>query len=152
MPTKKKTNDKKDAIVAAEIGAGVLAAGAAAAAGYYFYASKNAKKHRSAASKWAKGLKQDVVRQAKKVKDIDQKAIASIVDTAAAAYVGVRNVDAAQLSAAARELKTNWKELQREVAPRAKTTTASARKVAKKATAKKATKKPAKKAGKRSGA
>jgi uncharacterized protein HemX len=72
MATKKtaKKSTKKgqsNAMIAAEIGAGVVAAAGAAAAGYYFYGDKKAKKHRQAAAKWAKGMKADVIKEAKKV-------------------------------------------------------------------------------------
>lgn len=113
----KNSRNKKgmDTTTAVEIGAGVLAAAAAAGAGYYFYGAKNAKRHRQAASKWAKGMKNEVVREAKKVKNIDQKTVAKIVDRAAVAYQGMRTVDAADLRAAAQELKKNWREVQREI-------------------------------------
>lgn len=149
-----------DTTTAVEIGAGVLAAAAAAGAGYYFYGAEHAKKHRQAASKWAKGMKQEVVREAKKLKQLDQKAMAAIVDNAAAAYQGVRSVDAADLRAAAQELKRNWREIQREVTAAAggmkrqasgaakavkKTAKSGAKRAAKKASPKKAPKKVAKK-------
>lgn len=145
MAKAKKTNTKKnnDAIVAAEIGAGIIAAGAAVAAGYYFYGAKDAKRHRAAATKWAKGLKDDVVTEAKKLQKLDRRAVGSIVDNAAAAYVGARNVDVGELKRAAQELKANWKELERELT--------SAGNSAKKATAKSAgaAKKTAKKTAKK---
>lgn len=128
----------------AEIGAGVLAAVAAAgAASYYFYGAKDATKHRNATKKWAKGLKNDVVREAKKLKALDEKAMAVIVDQAAKAYKGLDDVTPGDLRAAVSELKGNWesvkKELKRTVKKVAPKTTA------KKAAPKKAVKKAAKK-------
>ena len=129
----------KDTKKAAAVTAGVLAAAAAAGAGYYFYGDKNAKKHRQSATKWAKGMKDDVVKEAKKVKKLDQKSIARIVDRAAAVYEGARSVDRSDLRAAAGELKRNWKELQREIMPEVKKAAQSpAKKTAKKAAPKKA--------------
>lgn len=61
----KKTSRGK---IAAEIGAGLVAAGAAATAGYYLYGSKNAKKHRKVAAKWANEVKKEVVREVQKQK------------------------------------------------------------------------------------
>jgi predicted RNA methylase len=155
-----------DTTTAVEIGAGVLAAAAAAGAGYYFYGADNAKKHRKSASTWAKGMKNDVVREAKKLKKVDQKAMAAIIDKAAGAYQGVRSVDAADLRAAAQELKKNWREVQREIGSAAtgmkrrasgaakavkKATKAGTKKAVKKAAPKKAApKKAPKKAAKRS--
>jgi hypothetical protein len=127
-----------------ELGAGVLAAVAAAgAAGYYFYGAKGAKKHRAAAAKWAKGLKADVVREAKKLKDLDEKAMAAIVDQAAKAYKGLDDVTPGDLRAAVAELKGNWEKMKKEVRGKKKAATKKA--PTKKAAPKKAAKKAAKK-------
>ncbi len=108
----KKQSAAKTAI---EVGAGLAVAAAAAGAGYYFYGDKHAKKHRAAASKWAKGMKADVVKEAKKLKKVDQKAVAAIVDKAAAAYATAKSVDKADVKAAAQELKKHWKMVQAEL-------------------------------------
>jgi hypothetical protein len=112
---------------------GALAAGAAAAAaaGYFFYASPDAKKNRKIAVKWAGDMKKDVVREAKKLKNIDKAQLASIVDEAAAAYTSVKNVDKKDIVKAAKELKANWKMLAAEL-PRVSVKKA-AKSVAKKA-------------------
>lgn len=151
--TAKKAPAKKgmSSMQKAEVGAGVLAAVAAAgAAGYYFYGAKDAKKHRAATQKWAKGLKNDVVREAKKLKDLDEKAIAVIVDQAAKAYKGLDDVTPGDLRAAVSELKGNWESVKKELRGAAKKATASAKKTVKKASASKAVKKAApKKAAKK---
>lgn len=128
---------------AAGLAAAAAAAGAAAA-GYYFYASKDAKENRKLAAKWARDMKDDVVKQAKKVQDIDRAQLLKIIDGAVASYETVRSVDRDDLRTAAKELKNNWQLLSEEVLGRSK-------KTAKKSTgrAKKATKKAAKKAVKR---
>jgi hypothetical protein len=145
-PTKKKQN--KGGVLAAEIGAGVLAA-AAAGAGYYFYGAKGAKKHRQAASSWAKGMKTRVVKDAKAVAKLDKKVMGAIVDRAATAYVTARNVKREDVMAAAKELKANWQEIQKELGTAAKKGARSVSKPVKKA-AKKVTKKSApKKAAKK---
>jgi hypothetical protein len=130
---KAKTSAKKtvkkgtNTLLAAEIGAGVLAAGAAAA-GYYFYGAKDAKKHRNAAAKWAKGMKADVIKQAKKAQKLDKKVVAAIVDQAHKAAQGVKNVDKAELMRAATELKNNWQEIERELAVATKKSGSSVKK------------------------
>lgn len=130
----------------AEIGAGVLAAAvAASAAGYYFYGSKDAKKHRNATAKWAKGLKNDVVREAKKLKDLDEKAMAVVVDQAAKAYKGLDDVTPGDLRAAVKELKGNWENVRKEL----KRSGSKAKKTVKKAAPKKVTKKAPKKVAKK---
>lgn len=145
----------KDTKVALEVGAGVLAAAAAAGASYYFYGDKAAKKHRAAATKWAKGMKADVIKEAKKLQKLDQKAVGALVDKAAAAYSTARSVDKTDLAAASRELKKHWRKVEEEIqnlksrvgGPKKKTAAKKApakksapKKVAKKTTAKKSTK------------
>ena len=143
---KKGASKKMSKLEAVEIGAGVLAAVAAAgAAGYYFYGSKNAQKHRAATSKWAKGLKADVVREAKKLKKLDEAAIAAIVDQAAKAYKGLDDVTPGDLRGAVNELKGNWNAIRRELGSSAKKATTTAKKAVKKAVKKAAPKKAAKK-------
>jgi phage gp37-like protein len=107
-----KINKKK---LATGIGAGLLAAGAVAAAGYYFYGSKDAKKHRDAASKWAVDMKKQVVSKAKKLKNIDAQDFAGIVDTVMKTYQGVKSINPTDLKNAAKELKANWKMVQAEL-------------------------------------
>jgi phage gp37-like protein len=109
MATTKKGNLGK------KIGAGLLAAGAAAAAGYYFYGSKDGKKHRDAASKWAVDMKKQVMSQAKKLKNVDAQDFAGIVDTVMSTYQGVKSINPADLKNAAKELKANWKMVQSEL-------------------------------------
>ncbi len=148
MATKKtakkvKGGKKMSNLQKAEIGAGMLAAVAAAgAATYYFYGAKDAKKHRNATAKWAKGLKNDVVREAKKLKELDEKAMAVIVDQAAKAYKGLDDVTPGDLRAAVNELKGNWESVKKELKRTVKKTT---KKAAPKKVVKKAVKKAAKK-------
>ncbi|MEK7602192.1 MAG: hypothetical protein AAB472_01790 [Patescibacteria group bacterium] len=112
MATKKTTN--KGASVAS---AAALAGAAAAGATYYFYGTKNAKKHRQAASAWAKGLKRDVLKGAKSLKKIDAKTVARVVDDAASMYESARGVTKADVKKAASELKKNWKMVEKELTP-----------------------------------
>ncbi|MEA2701359.1 MAG: hypothetical protein QOE22_68 [Candidatus Parcubacteria bacterium] len=144
---------KKGTKTAMEVGAGVLAAAAVAGAGYWFYGDKNAKKHRKAANVWVKNMKKDVVKNAKKLKRLDQKAMARIVDEASALYEGARSVDRKDLRQAANELKRNWEVVKAEVRGRVGGAKRVAKRSAKKAvkkTVKKAAPKRARKAAKRS--
>lgn len=123
------------------------AAGVAAAAGYYFYASKNAKQHRKIASKWAGDFKKEVVKQAKKVKDLDQKAVIAAVESASEKFSQVRSaVDKKDLARAAKELRANWKSIVEELSSTAKGAKKSAKKAV--ASAKKSAKKAVSKAKK----
>lgn len=112
----------------------VLAAAAGITAGYYFYASKNAKKNRKVAAKWAGDLKNKVVAEAKKRGTVDKKTLAGIVDTATKAYAKVGKLDTKQLADAADELKNHWQKIVGELktAPKQKRATKTVRKTAKK--------------------
>ena len=125
--------------------AALAAAAASAAAGYYFYATKNAKKHRQAASTWARGMKKQVVSRAKSLRTVDAKTVARIVDDAAAAYQGARGAARGDVRAAAVELKRNWSRIKEELEPSARIVRAvkKATKGARKATPKKKAKKRA---------
>jgi hypothetical protein len=137
MATKKKTSK---GMLAAEIGAAAVAAAAAAGAGYYFYASKDAKKHRKIAAKWADKLQKEVVREAKKVKTLDAKTVAMIIDDSAAAYATAKSINRADLARAVKELKANWQKIAvarmpakaRKVVRKVKKTVKKVRKAAKK--------------------
>ena len=94
---------------------GVLAAAALAAVGYYFYASKNAKKNRQVAAKWAIDMKRDVVKRAKALKNVDRAAVAAIVEQSARAYKGIRGLDRGEGGRAAKELKKNWQKIAAEL-------------------------------------
>jgi len=107
----KKKNKKK---VAVGVGLG-LASVAAAGVGYYFYGSKHAAGNRKRASAWASDFRSDVLRNAKKLKKLDERSYRKIVDEAMQAYQRVRTVDRRDLMAAAQELKGNWKAIAHEV-------------------------------------
>jgi DNA-binding protein HU-beta len=150
--SKKATHKGNDAMVAAEIGAGILAAAGAAAAGYYYYGSEKAGTHRRKTAKWAKEMKDKVEKEAKKqmktVAKLDKQAIAAIVDRATKTYEGARNISREDLMAAANELKQNWQEVEKQVSSTAKKVSKVAKKDVKKSTTavKKAVKKATKKA------
>ena len=103
----KKTKTKNTGKTAMKIGAGLVAAGAAAMAGYYFYGSKDAKKHRKIAAKWATDMKKEVMKEARGLEKISPKAFATIVDGVAKTYQNARSVNAADVRRAANELKKN---------------------------------------------
>ena len=110
---------------------GVLAAAALAAAGYYFYASKNAKKNRQVAAKWAADMKRDVVKRARALKNVDRAAVAAIGEQSARAYKGVRGLDRGEVERAAKELKKNWQKIARELKKGGTSAKSAAKRVAK---------------------
>ncbi len=123
---------KEGGKVALKVGAG-LAALAAAGAGYYFYGAKGAAKNRKQAAKWANEFKAKVVREAKKMKKLDQKVVHAIVAEATKAYQSVRSIDKNDLKQAATELRENWTEVKKEVERAGKSGARTAKKAASKA-------------------
>jgi hypothetical protein len=145
----KKTSAKKTSNLVKGVEAGAaLAAVAGAAAGYYFYGTQHAKKHRQAATTWAKGLKKDVHTQVKNLKKIDAKSVAKIVDQASKSYQTAKGASKSDVMMAAKELKANWKAIQAELAPSKKAVKAVKKTVKKveKAGTKKAVQRAVKKA------
>lgn len=154
---KKSVKKGMSALEAVELGAGMLAAVAAAgAAGYYFYGTKNAPQHRDAASKWAKGLKRDTLKQVKKLQKLDAKSVAEAIEKASATYRTMEGVSKKDVDAAVAELKQNWTKMKKELEPSTEVKkavkTATNAKAAKKAVTKavKDVKKAVKKATKKS--
>jgi hypothetical protein len=121
----KKTPDKK---TVAGIGAGLAAVGAAAAAGYYFYASKHAKEHRRVVAKWARNMKNEVVRESKRLTKATPREFAKVVDTVAKTYLDVRSIDPRDVKDAAKELKDNWQTVMHEAQASGRTRIAGAKK------------------------
>lgn len=114
----KKTGKKgMGTLEAVEVGAGVLAAVAAAGAGYYFYGTKNATQRREAASKWAKGMKRDVLKHVKKLQKLDAKSVAAAVEKASATYRQMEGVSKKDVDVAVEELKKNWTKIKKELEP-----------------------------------
>lgn len=103
--------------IAAGVGAALLAAGAAAGY-YYFYASKDAKRNRKIAAKWASDMKRDVMREISRLSVPDREAVRATIGRIAGAYQAARGVDPQSVSRAARELKDHWHELVLSVRPR----------------------------------
>ena len=112
--TEKNTKKGKDSHRGVKTGialTGAAAALAAAAAGYYFYASKDAKKNRRNAAKWATGFKKEAMAQIEKLNKLDRAAIAGAVDRASSLYESAKNVHSGEIARAAQELKNHWRDL-----------------------------------------
>lgn len=119
---------QKDALLAGEVAAGTVIATAALAAGYYFYASKDAKKHRKAVSKWMGSFKDEVMLEARRLQVATPEAFATLVDSIAGAYTKTKDVNTFELSEVVRELKENWEDAKKDIAKK----TESAKKLSKK--------------------
>jgi hypothetical protein len=105
MATKKKVNRER----AWEIGAGITAATIAAAAGAYLLSSKKTK---AKAKKWVMNVRKEVVKNAKMAKKLGEKEYGHIVDQAIKQYGPLKELTAADIVAAGKELKGEWKKIQ----------------------------------------
>jgi DNA polymerase III gamma/tau subunit len=103
------------AFLAVGIAAAVTGLAAAGAASYYFLGDKNADKHRKKAAKWAKDMQKDVIKNAKKLKKIDEQALRAVVDESMKAYKTLKDVSSDDVERAAEELKSGWEHIAKEV-------------------------------------
>lgn len=99
----------------AGIAAAVAGVAAAGAASYYFLGEKDAEKNRKKVAKWAKDMQKDVLKKAKKIKKLDEKAVHAIIDESMSAYKTLKDVKVEDLQRAAAELKTGWEHVAKEV-------------------------------------
>ena len=106
---------KNNAGLAVGIAAAVTGLAAAGAASYYFLGDKNADKHRRKAAKWAKDMQKDVMKNAKKLKKVDEQAIKAVIDESMKAYKAIKDVSAEDVEKAATELKNGWEHVAKEV-------------------------------------
>lgn len=115
MARTKNTKGEKEGMLTPAILAAGTAAALSAAASYFFYVSKNAAKNRKLVTIQAKNIRDEVMAQSKKLQKLDRKQVMAAIDAVAAGYERVRGIDVADVRAAARELKGNWKRIAAEV-------------------------------------
>lgn len=132
----KKTTQNTAKIIG--IGAGI----AAAAAGAYFLFGKNAKvvKARKQVKSWSLKMKGEILEKLENIQDISEEKYHQVIDEVAKGYKAIKTVDTAELLESVTELKRHWKDIKKDLSPKA------AKKVAKKPAAKKV---PAKKVAKK---
>jgi hypothetical protein len=103
---------------------------AAAAGAYFVHGNKKAQKKIKQVKGWALKAKGEVLERIEKIKEIDEQLYASAIDTVMKKYEHVKSVDTTELAAVAKELKSHWKNIKKELSSGAKV----AKKTAKKAT------------------
>lgn len=101
---------------------------AAAAGAYFIHGSKAAQKKIKQVKGWALKAKGEVLEKIEKIKEVDETLYQQAIDTVMKKYEGVKSIDTTELSAVAKELKSHWKNIKRELN--------SGKKVAKKTVAK----------------
>jgi hypothetical protein len=126
MATKKKSAKKGNA-KAWEIGGAITAATLAAAAGAYMLSDKKTK---AKAKKWVGNARKEVVKNAKIAKKLGKKEYEMMLKEATKRYGSIQNMTAAEIIAAGKGLKSDWKKLKatsKKVATKAKTKVKKAR-------------------------
>ncbi len=111
MAIKKKAAKKGSAAKAWGIGGAITAATIAAAAGAYLLSDKKTKTN---AKKWIASARKEVIKNAKMAKKLGEKEYGKIVEQAVKHYGSLENLSAADVIAAAKEMKGEWKKIHAE--------------------------------------
>ena len=114
--------------------AGALAAGAAAS--YYFYGPKS-KANRRKIKSWTLKAKGDLLAKVERMKAVDAAKYAVLVDQVVNRYKKMKDVSTKEAEDFRRELKKQWKEIEKDMAPPNKKTPRKKTASKKKATRKK---------------
>jgi len=114
----KKTTKRKIA-AGVKIGAATVAV-AGVAAGIYLLSGKHGAKNRKKLKGWAIKARKEVAYEMKRLKKIDQKAYEKIVHGVAKRYKSLKGVGHKEVEKTVRELKGDWKNIQKHVSQIAK--------------------------------
>lgn len=135
------TPKKKAALgTGVKVSAALAGAAALAAAGYYFfYGSEDGANHRKKVTAWSRKMKNEVIAEAKGLKELNKKTVGQLVKNISKAYGEVKSIDRHDLDLAVKELQRNWASVKQEAekAVRAKVADAISAKVTKVVTGKK---------------
>ncbi len=93
------------------VGAGVLTAAALAAAGAYLLSDK---KRRTKAKAWVTKTRREVAKHVKTARRMGEKEYHRVVDQAAKHIGAVHEVDMAEIAKAARDIRGEWKNIQKD--------------------------------------
>jgi gas vesicle protein len=91
--------------------AGVVGAVIGAVGTWFLYGTEAGKKRREEVEALAARIKNDVLAEARRVKAENEPAIREVIETVAAKYRGIQNVDATILSEVVSDLKNRWSEV-----------------------------------------
>ncbi|MBU3668706.1 MAG: hypothetical protein FGM57_01920 [Candidatus Taylorbacteria bacterium] len=111
-------------------------AAAAAAGAYFVYGNKDAQKNikkvkgqiTSKVKGWALKAKAEALEKIEKLKQVDENAYHTVIDTVMKKYNNIKSIDTKDVEAVAKELRSHWKNIQREL----KAGTSAAKKTVKK--------------------
>lgn len=102
------------------VGAGLAAIAVAGVAGAYFLYGKDGAKNRKKVKAWGLRAKADVMDKLEKSKMVTEENYRMIVDGALTKYAKLKSVAPEELAALSKELKSHWKSIKAEFAPKKK--------------------------------
>jgi len=105
-----KQNNQLSTGAKAGIGAGIAAIAAAAGA-FYFYGSKHSAQHRKQMKGWMIKAKGEVVEKLETMKDVSETAYDKAVTQVMDKYKKLKNIDPAEVTALAADLRRHWKNI-----------------------------------------
>lgn len=88
---------------------------AAAAGAYFIHGNKAAQKKIKQVKGWALKAKGEVLERIEKIKEVDENLYQQAIDAVMKKYEGVKSIDTTELSVVAKELKSHWKNIKREL-------------------------------------
>jgi hypothetical protein len=109
----KNANNAAGAIIA-----GIAGLTAAAIGAYYLYGHDDAKKNRAKVKSWMLKAKGEVLEELEKAQEVTESAYVSAVDTVAAKYKELKNIDPEELSSFMSEMRDHWNGIKRTFASR----------------------------------
>lgn len=107
----KKHNVGKDIL----IGVGIAAVVAAAAGTYFLYGSKNAVKNRKKVKGWMLKAKGEILEKLENLKEVNEEIYHKIVNEVSNKYQAVKSIDKKDVVEFAKELKSHWKSIEKEI-------------------------------------
>jgi hypothetical protein len=88
---------------------------AAAAGAYFIHGNKAAQKKIKQVKGWALKAKGEVLERIEKIKEIDENLYQQAIDAVMKKYEGVKSVDTTELATVGKELKSQWRNIKREL-------------------------------------
>ena len=101
-------------------GVATLGLVAAAAAGAYLLYGKHAKKNRKLVKSWAIKARAEVLEKIEALKQIDKASYQKAIDDVTTRYRTIKNVSSKELAELARELKSHWNDISKEMSKKKK--------------------------------
>jgi len=106
---------------------------AAAAGAYYVYGNKEELRKRAKKVRgWVLKAKGEVLHKLENMKQVDEELYNNLVDTVMKKYESVKGMDLAEIALVAKELKSHWKNIKKEVHGSTKSVTKATKKTVKK--------------------